>query len=76
MIAINFFDNLGKKNLPILSLILIFVKSIVEFAIIDENAYCMICKFKKILIFVISIKDLEFQVTKKNKLETNPKILF
>ena len=40
---------------------------------ISINAFCTICKLKKIRFFAVSIRDLKYQVEKKAKLETNPK---
>ena len=72
-IIINSIDNLGKKDLPISTLTPTLDKSIVDIAIIGTNTYCMACKLKSAQIFIVLIKNLEFQATKETRPETNPK---
>ena len=72
-VAINFIDNLGKKDLSISTLTPTLDKSIVDIAIIGGNAYCVVCKLKEAQIFIILIKNLEFQVTKETRPEINSK---
>lgn len=43
----------------------------INIAIINVNAYYLICKLKKAQIFIIFIKDLKFQAAKKVKPEIN-----
>lgn len=40
---------------------------------IDADAYYAACKLKRAQVFIISIRDLEFQAAKKVRLETNLK---
>lgn len=39
------------------------------------DAYCFACQLKKIRVFAIFIKNLEFQAVKKARRETIPKII-
>lgn len=59
IVVISSFDISYKEDLLILTLILIFNKSIVDIIIIGTDTYCATCKLKKVQIFV-SIKNLEF----------------
>lgn len=70
---LNYFE---KKQLPILILkvkILMFATKKVNIAMIDANAYCISCKFKRVLVLAVSIRDLQYQVEKKARPETNSK---
>lgn len=69
-------DYFEKKQLPILILkvkILMFATKKVNIAMIDANAYCISCKFKRVLVLAVSIRDLQYQVEKKARPETNSK---
>lgn len=72
-VVISSFDNLIKKNLPILILILIISKSVVDIAIIDADTYCVAGGLKGAKVFTVFIKNLKFQVVKKGKPETDLK---
>ena len=50
-------------------------KNIEDIVMIDANAYCLVYQLKQAQVFAISIKNLEFQVEKKAKPETNPKTI-
>ena len=47
---------MGRKNLPISSITLIFDKSFIKVLIINTNAYCIVYKLKKAQVFVVFIK--------------------
>lgn len=47
-----------------------FNKNNINIAIISINTYCITNKLKKIQVFAIFIRDLEFKVAKKAKLKT------
>lgn len=64
---------MSEKNLPILRLISSLDNSVVEVTIIGSDAYYITCKLKKVKVFAIFIKDLEFQAAREAKLETNLK---
>ena len=66
-------DNLGKEDLPISIPIPTLDKSLVDVAMIDADAYRAICNLKRAQVFAISMRDLEFQVAKEAKPETDPK---
>lgn len=73
IVVISFFDNSGIKNLLILILTSILDTKKVSIAIIDIDAYCAIYKLKRAQVFAMSIKDLEYQVEKEAKPETDLK---
>ena len=73
IVAISSIDNLGKKNLLILSSMPIFDKGVVDVVIIDTDAYYIVCILKNAQVFAISMRELEFQEAKKAKPESDPK---
>lgn len=60
-----------KKDFPILTLALIFNKSIINIAMINLDAYYMPFKIKRVQVFAVSMRDLEFNIEKKARSETN-----
>ena len=58
-----------------LTFILILNIDIVDIAIIDINAYYLVCKLKKTQIFAISLRNLEFYIIKKVMPKTNLKFI-
>ena len=73
MISISSIFNLGKKVLLISILILKLDKNIINITIISANIYYAANKLKKTQVFIISMRNLKFQVIKKAKPETDPK---
>lgn len=62
---------MNKKNLTISTFILKLDINIVNIMIMDVNVYHLAYNLKKIQVFVVLIKNLEFKAEKKPKLETN-----
>lgn len=68
-IVISILNNLKNKDLPILILkmkILIFGIKEIDIGIIDVNIYWIAYKFKKAQIFILSMRNLEYQIEKKS----------
>lgn len=61
--------------MQILKLNLSFGKSVINVAKISINAYYIASKLKKSLILTIFMRNQKFQVAKKAKLKTKPKIV-
>ena len=59
--------------MPISLLALSFGKNVENVTIIDADVYCLACWLKEAQVFVIFIKNLEFQAEKRVRPETNPK---
>lgn len=47
----------------------------VNIAMMSVDTYCVTCKLQRAQIFAISMKDLEYQVRKEARLETNLKTI-
>ena len=74
-IVINTIGNLGKEELSISILAPTFEKNVENIPMIDADAYRLAYQLKKAQVFAIFIRDLEFQVEKEVKPETNSKIV-
>ena len=61
---------MDKENLLILTLISTLNKNVINIVIIDADTYYVACKLKRVQVFAISMRDLEFQAAK----EVKPKI--
>lgn len=72
IIIISSFDNSNIVYLPISTYISILNIEI-DIATIDVDTYLITCKLNITNIFAISMRDLEYQATKKVRLETNLK---
>lgn len=73
IVVISFLNNLSKENLSVSILPRTFDKDVVHIAIISIDAYCLLCKLKKIWVFIVFIKVLEFEAIKEIRPETNSK---
>ena len=74
MVVFSTLDNSGKggQSISILKTkILTFGTKGVDIAMIDADTYRIACRLKKARIFAIFMKDLECQVQKETKQETN-----
>ena len=45
----------------------------IDIAIIGADAYCVACRLKRAQIFALSMKDIQYQVEKEARAETNPR---
>lgn len=40
---------------------------------ISINAYCTVCHLKRVEVFAISMRNIQYQAEKEDRIETNPK---
>lgn len=73
---INGLNNSGKKNIPIPSQIQTLNIIELNTTIIGADAYRAACKLKKVQIFTIFIKDLEYQTEKEARSEIIQEVLY
>ena len=73
---INILNYFWEERLPILipeAKVLILTTKEVDIAMIGINAYHAVCKLYGAQVFIISIRDLEYQAQKEIRPETDPK---
>ena len=73
--TISSLDSSNKKELPVP--ILATKKSDpkakdIDIAIIGADAYCAACRLKGAQVFVVSMRDIQYQAVKEDRAETNP----
>ncbi len=64
-------DNINQSNTPSKILTDLLVPIIIT--IIGADAYCIFCRLTKTEVFVVSMKDLDYQVRKKATDKTDPR---
>ena len=72
-IVISSLDNSGIEGLPIPTQVSTLGTNKVDVAMIGADAYRAACKLKGAQVFAVSMRDLEYQVEKEAKSETNPR---
>lgn len=55
--------------------VLILRMNVINIIMIDIDIYCLTCKLRKALVFVIFIRNLEYQAKKRLNQKTDPKCL-
>lgn len=72
--TINSLDISNKNKLPVLLAVIITSKSKTkDIPMISTDDYCAACYLKKVQVFHISMRNIQYQTKKKTRAETNPK---